>query len=277
VVEPIPPEGKKITLSWSPISVPSGEELAGYKIYYGPASDKHKEQVDAGESDSTITIENLINNQTYYFSIVAEYASGAVSGYSNEVSATPKDTEGPAIPSAITAAPGDGKVTVSWTSDAETTSFRVYYKATTETCNDSVNFGDSQAASKSPVVISNLTNGTRYCFGVVAYDAENNESEKAISSAIPFTAPTNLSAVAGIGQVDLTWSSAAGADSYNIYYRPDSDENYGTPVKVAGTETSYPVAGLENDKTYYFAIKSVNIDTSESGYSNVIIVKTKAP
>ncbi|MDD5071117.1 MAG: Ig-like domain-containing protein [Patescibacteria group bacterium] len=186
-VASIPSEGRKVILSWTPISVPPDEVLADYRVYYGTSSGRYSVNIGAG-STTYYEVDNLNNNQTYYFSIVAEYISGAVSGYSNEVSATPEDTVGPVVPT-MALEPGDRKVTVSWTdnSGGEAVSFRIYYKAT-DTCNDSVSFGDSRVPIKNPETF-NLTNEVAYCFGLAAYDAEGNRSDMVTGSVTP-VAPT---------------------------------------------------------------------------------------
>jgi len=184
-VASIPSQGKIVNLSWLPILVPAGEELAGYKIYYGTDSGRYTKNIDIAPTATSRTVDNLNNNQIYYFSVVAQYTSGAASSYSNEVSATPKDSQGPTTPT-MTLKPGDGKVIISWTdnSGGEAVNFRVYYKAT-DTCNDSIDFGTSQAVTNSPAIVSNLNNGTAYCFGLVAYDAEGNQSDMVTGSATP--------------------------------------------------------------------------------------------
>ncbi|MDD5031687.1 MAG: Ig-like domain-containing protein [Patescibacteria group bacterium] len=269
----IPIEGGIVSLSWSPILAPADEELAGYIVYYGTNSGRYAENIDAGMATS-FTVDNLNNNQTYYFSIVAEYASGAVSGYSNEVSATPRDTEALEAPVITSIAPGNRRAIINWVdASGEAVNFRVYYKATSD-CGAETNFGSSQAAKDSPATILNLSNGVEYCFGLVAYDAENNASEKAIDSAIPFTAPANLSARAGDMQIDLTWEAAAGAAGYKVY-RGEASGSYSTSITEDGTSHSF-VGSLVNGTTYYFAVKSVNADGSESAYSNEVSATPRA-
>ncbi|MDD5291300.1 MAG: IPT/TIG domain-containing protein [Patescibacteria group bacterium] len=291
------PQGKAVSLVWHPlgqcdngescgVGLPCSDEstcikdtgVSGYKVYYGPNINNlngkyspldvgDKTSVELGQGTAYNISDDLNNGNNYYFAITAYYGEGAdnvESALSNVIEIKIEDKEGPAIPT-MTLTPGDRKVTISWTSDPEATSFRVYYKAT-DTCNDSVNFGDSQAANKSPVTISGLTNGTKYCFGVAAYDAENNESEKAAKSAIPVATPTNIYATAGDMQVDLIWHAAVGAVSYKVYKR-EAAGTYDVSIAEGLTDAKYTTNGLTNGTTYYFVIKSVNADGLEGTYS----------
>ena len=71
----------RITLEWDPVTHP---DLAGYMVYYGTLSDDYDESVDVGNWTS-VTIEGLEEDVTYYFSVTAYSVSGEESEYSNEV------------------------------------------------------------------------------------------------------------------------------------------------------------------------------------------------
>ncbi len=72
-------------------------------------------------------------------------------------------------------------------------------------------------------------------------------------------APAGLVATTGNGQVSLSWSPAANAAAYNIYYATSPGVTIATATKVPTiTATSTIVTGLTNDVTYYFAITAVN-------------------
>jgi len=174
--------------------------VSGYKIYYGADRNNFNAPINVNNAD-TLSVElgqgaaapfnitDLNNGDSYYFAVTAYYgdvASNIESALSNVIEIKVEDTIGPAAPT-MTLTPGDKKVVVSWVDGSgEAVNFRVYYKATSD-CSAATNFGDSQVAIKSPVTISGsgLNNEAVYCFGLVAYDAENNEGEKAIGSAAP--------------------------------------------------------------------------------------------
>ena len=71
----------RITLEWDPVTHP---DLAGYMVYYGTYGGDYDESVDVGNWTS-VTIEGLEEDVTYYFSVTAYSVSGEESEYSNEV------------------------------------------------------------------------------------------------------------------------------------------------------------------------------------------------
>jgi hypothetical protein len=83
------------------------------------------------------------------------------------------------------------------------------------------------------------------------------------------TVPTNLVAVAGDSQIDLTWSSVEGAIYYNVYESLDG-LNYNL-ISDPGTvnASNYDVTGLTNGILHYFKISASNT-IGESTYSYVV-------
>ena len=68
----------------------------------------------------------------------------------------------------------------------------------------------------------------------------------------PPPAPTGLTALSSDMRVDLTWSAAIGAASYNIKRSPTT----GGPYTTIGTAngTSYTDAGLANGVDYFYVV-----------------------
>ncbi len=78
-------------------------DLAGYKVHYGKASNSYSDAVDIGNA-VTVDITNLDRGATYYFAVTAYDHSGNESGFSNEVSVTipaAPDTQAPAPPASV--------------------------------------------------------------------------------------------------------------------------------------------------------------------------------
>lgn len=72
-----------VTLAWDANTEP---DLAGYRIYFGPASRAYGAPIVIG-TQTTYTITGLPAG-TYYFAVTAYNTAGLESGFSNEVSAT---------------------------------------------------------------------------------------------------------------------------------------------------------------------------------------------
>ncbi len=81
-------------------------------------------------------------------------------------------------------------------------------------------------------------------------------------------APSVLTATGGNGQVTLSWTAAASASAYNVYYAKSAGVTKGAGTKVPNiTSTSTVVTGLTNDATYFFVVTAFN-SGGESAESN---------
>ncbi|MDO8592298.1 MAG: hypothetical protein Q7R92_00825 [bacterium] len=275
------PRGGAVSASWDSVT-----GATGYKVYYGTASGKYTDSVEAAaqiETTQTKEITGLTNGKKYYFAMTSYNAQKAESGYSDPISVTPADSQGPAVaPTLFKATPGNMKVDLEWANNySETVSFRAFYKATDD-CNDQVNFGSSipvatSLAATSTAAINNLANGINYCFGAVAYDSSGNKSATTTASARPFAPAANL-ALAGVGDglVKLSWSSALGAAKYKIYYNRSGDSVIASAATSTPGTTANPqiIFGLTNGTAYNFMIRSAGVDSGggdiESANSNKI-------
>ncbi len=63
--------------------------------------------------------------------------------------------------------------------------------------------------------------------------------------------PSSVSAIAGNGAVEITWSPVSGATSYNLYWGQSSTQ------KVAGVTSPYLLTGLINDTVCHYSIAAV--------------------
>ena len=96
---------------------------------------------------------------------------------------------------------------------------------------------------------------------------------KVIDSSV-LAAPANVSAVAGNGEVSVTWNVVAGATAYRISYKKTSDGIYGNPVPVSGTTTK--VTGLLNGISYDFKIEAIG-SNGAVGFATVLASTPAAP
>ncbi len=81
----------------------------------------------------------------------------------------------------------------------------------------------------------------------------------------PPAAPSGLTATAGTGQVNLSWTSSIGATSYNVLRSTTN----GGPYTQSGTSTTttYVDSSVTNGTTYYYVVTAVN-SGGQSGDSN---------
>ncbi len=72
----------QVTLTWN---TNNEDDIAGYKIYYGNSSRNYNSIVDVGNQTS-YTISNLVDGNTYFFASTAYDINGNESGFSKEIS-----------------------------------------------------------------------------------------------------------------------------------------------------------------------------------------------
>jgi hypothetical protein len=121
-----------------------------------------------------------------------------------------------------------------------------------------------------------LSAGTYY-WRVKAKDIYGNEgawSEVwifAVATAAP-SAPTNVSATAGDGQVTLSWNTVSGATRYNIYWSTSQGVTKMTGTKISNISRPYAHTGLTNGTTYYYVVTAEN-SYGESDESSEVSAK----
>ena len=189
-------------------------------------------------------VSNLTNAQSYTFGVRAVNSVGE--GEAATTTATPAALPGP--PVNLRAVPGDGRVTLTWEAAADNGEPITKYQYQQDGGIWQDVPGDGTATS---VVVSALTNGQSYAFGVRAVNSVG-EGEAATATATPsegeavtVTAtpaalpgpPVNLQAVPGDGRVTLTWEAAADNGSAISKYQYQQD---------GGTWQDVPVMGLQH-------------------------------
>src|SRR6185295_11404744 len=68
-------------------------------------------------------------------------------------------------------------------------------------------------------------------------------------------APASLTATAGNAVVALSWSSSAGADTYNVYRSTTTGGPYNSPIASGLTSTTYNDPGVTNGTTYFYVVR----------------------
>jgi len=167
-------------------------------------------------------------------------------------------TSAPSPPTALTAIPGNGKVTLSWTASVGATSYRVYRGTTS--------YGQSATPIAAGIVgttytNSGLTNGTTYYYRVAAFNPAGNSAEGNQAAAKPLpppATPTGLTATAGVGKVTLSWTGSARATSYSIYRGTTSYGQSATPIASGIVGTTDVNTGLTHGTTYFYRVAAFN-------------------
>ncbi len=104
-----------------------------------------------------------------------------------------------------------------------------------------------------------------YYYKISTVNSVNEGTQSQLVSAIPFTYPSvplSLNAVAGDGNVSLSWSapSSNGGSAllfYHIYWS-ESQTGPWTMIDTLNTDLAYNHTGLTHDDTYYYQVAAVN-------------------
>lgn len=103
-----------------------------------------------------------------------------------------------------------------------------------------------------------------------------NGTSTPTSSPAP-ASPSNVTALAGNSQVEITWTAVTGATSYNIYWSTSSNVTTANGTKIAGASTDYLKTGLTNGTTYYFIVTAVNANGESTASTFASATPTSSP
>ena len=275
------------TVSW--VESPQADHYNVYvasKSDFNPETDNILELGRKYQAPSTqFTIEDLKENQQYYFVVTAENGAGE-SIASKEVLA--KVLTSLTAPRKVQAKAGDEQVILSWNSVQGSTKYNLYMstdKNITSENYKTLKNGELIRGVQSPYSLGGLANGVKYYFIITAeHEAGEGPASKLVASepmpkvAIP-TTPTRLKAVAANGQITLSWDNVAGATAYNIYLASSSDitpKNYkalDSGQKIEKVTSPYTIPNLNNGKTYFAIVTATN----ESGEGDASIFASAIP
>ena len=182
---------------------------------------------------------------------------------------------GPPAPTGLVATGLPGTVHLSWSAAIGAASYNVYMGSSAG--------AETLAPVQAEVVgtsadVTGLTVGTQVFFTVKAVTTAGISAPSNEVSAIPTepTPPSGLKAVAGNGSVQLAWTAAAGATSYNVYQGTTASGEGATAVLAGITGTATTVTSLMNGTQYYFVVRA-DTPAGLSGISNEVSAKPVAP
>jgi hypothetical protein len=247
--------------------------------WFGAIVGKFEIQIDDDIDFSSSILTQILNENSYtpanlypgkyYWRVRAIDSLGNPSRWSETWNCTVLNATGqpPSSPTGVNATAGDGQVIISWDGVSGATSYNLYWLTSPEVSKAS--YTEKISNVSSPFTHGGRTNGTTYYYVVTSV---NNCGESSESSRVAIMAgqlpsmPAAVNAVAGDGQVTISWDGVSGATSYNLYWSTVSGVNKATGTKISNVTSPYTHTGRSNGTTYYYVVTAVDSfgESSES-------------
>ncbi len=256
-------------VSWTAPASTGGSAVTSYTVTSAPGA-----LTCTTTSATSCTVTGLTNGTGYTFTVTATNSVGASVASAPSTAVTPATT--PGAPTAVSAAPGSGQATVSWTAPASNggsaiTGYTVTSAPEGKTCTTS---GATTCA------VPGLTNGTPYTFVVTASNAVGasvaSSPSTAVTPAMVPGAPTGVYAVAGDGQASVSFTAPASTGGsaitgYTVTSAPDG-------LTASCPSSPCVIGSLVNGTAYTFTVVATNaIGNSVASEPSTSVTPVGAP
>lgn len=235
----------------------AGQNASYYQVQYKKSTDKS--YTTMGETDKLSFTAGLPRvNVTYQYRVVSyyEFDGHTVEGPATEAVSlkTVPIITAPQNPKATQS--GNGQVKLTWKAAEGTTHYYVYYR---KAGGEYTRAGTTTSLS---YTLKDLDPKGQYDFLVYSFYKDDTGSYKgprtgtlSLTLSLELTAPTGLKAsLADHDDVKLTWSKAAGATHYDVYYRKAGTTTFKKSKTVTGT--THTVTDLTDNAKYEFRVIS---------------------
>jgi hypothetical protein len=274
------PRDKAIAVQWTKVA--SAQAVAAtYKVYYSTgahaASAIEWATVEPPAMNLvTSTITGLDNYTTYYVWVKALFAGLGESDYSPAEYTIPVPP--PARPGAITAAPLENMLELTWASVRDAVTYKVFCRPGSSAANEppegtmvrDVPNGEPQSGAVVFKLADDtpLGNGTAYTLWVRASNTAGDSActkttgTPRAATAAPSQAPGKPTLTAGNKKLFLSWRQISGVPEYTVSYSTKADFSGAVtlpyPIPANAPLVSAEITGLVNGAPYYVRLQSSN-------------------
>ncbi|MCJ2554697.1 MAG: fibronectin type III domain-containing protein [Candidatus Thermoplasmatota archaeon] len=268
----------QVGLTWQAASFEPGYPITNYRVFRGTSPGTAVFLANAGTSLS-YTDNAVMAGQIYYYQVSAENSVGE-GPRSNEDSATPTAPSAPTAPRNLQAAEGVVQVSLTWQAPlsdggSPVTNYVVYRDTAPGAA-----FFLADAGTLLTYTDTAVMAGQIYYYQVSANNTIGESLTSNVDSATPTatatapSAPQNLVATAGAGQVGLTWQaplSDGGSPLTNYVVYRDTAPGAAVFLANAGTLLTYTDTAVMTGQTYYYQVSAENT-VGEGPRSNEAVV-----
>ncbi len=255
---------REVTLAWQAPGDDGGSAVTGYRYRYAEgASVPATTTWQSAGTSPTVTVDSLTNGIAHAFEVRAVNASG--SGAVAEIAATPAAVS--SAPQNLAATPGDRMVMLVWQAPDEHGGISVtgYQYRYAEGASVPAAKAWRSAGTDLTVTVGNLTNGIAHAFEVraMSHRTGGDAAEVAATPATVPSAPQNLAATPGDGEVVLAWQApgdngGAAVTGYGYRYAEGASVPEATAWTSVGTDLTVTVGSLTNGTAHAFEVRAVN-------------------
>jgi fibronectin type 3 domain-containing protein len=246
-----------IDLSWSPPLFNGGRDILSYLIQRSNNGiNAWGSDISTNASINTFRVTGLGNNTRYYFRIYAINIAGPNVDPSLADSTT---FNFPGQPRDLSAIPGNGLVTLTWTPPSSNGGSPI----TSYSITNNPSGGLVSSITDISAIVSGLINGISYSFTVIARNAVGDSSGAISNTVTPNTIPSapTISATSDIGLIDLSWSEPNNNGSNILEYRVERSSDSIDWFAYISTNAStrfWKVLGATNGVIAYFRVYAIN-------------------
>ncbi|MFK4243428.1 fibronectin type III domain-containing protein [Micromonospora chokoriensis] len=266
----------KVTLRWTASSTAKVYYLVEYRA--SGAANWTRAKLPVTQC-CTFVAGYLGNGTTYDFRVRATNQAGD-SSPSNTASARPMPPF-PQAPSGLSAAAGNGKVTLTWTrSPTPNVYYLVEYKTSTSSNWTRVKVPITSCCT---FVAGYLGNGTTYNFRVRATNMSGDSTPSNVASAkpmppVPTRVPSLSASSNGVSQVNLSWTRSSTAGVYYwMEYRTAGDWHWiRLPLPATGTSASLRY-GFSDGELHEFRVVAFNMsgESADSPIAETVVQRSE--